>query len=606
MSDKNPIEEYRENFLERLAEPTIGDIFYYDGGTFYRVEKIHKNGSVKCAQSMNGIDWTPADKRFDLDDIRRYYKKLPLANGETAQEAIQSLLAELAQALLDPSVLESPDEEENSSTALIPLGGKGMYEQMAIEMNRLKSRADIIADMAKERMQRISHIAYALQERLHKVMRVLGILEVYLGVHEKIFQLTEGQPAGIDEPLCFRQRILYMDEEAAIVRVFHSRHGIGYEGDINHASVDIFDQWLLEPGHLDYILPEKKGVIALRASRQKRYDDLDLFSKIRNEQEDKMVYLLVRNGDNLYRVWTNLVGGETLFPTSADSEKIAELFSEEFQHRRDEGEKKQAGWITNTLLVQGLVDRTQVFHPLPNGRVDLSDPNTYADGGPVRLIRDAENLIADGHESFDDWMRRINQTAKRGTRIYFSGLPFNKDGHRERFDVWQNYYPDIPNPGLFTVEEVDEGRRYGKCKIFYLPTDSTYWRVNQNQRDGSWEDDTQRTRRYGFWLYYDEFINYDEIDLASLDYFLQSRDERRNYRELMPLLISIRDMRIKELAEERGFVELLSKKHSIPEARLWELVEWWKRKVINRRPIAQDDAKAWRMIVREARREQNA
>lgn len=601
--NKNPIQEYREKFLAELNEPAVGDVFYSSTyHIFYRIERIFKNGKVKCKQSIDGITWElPEENRhITLEACRRYCVKLQRKDGETVEAAIRSLLTELDQALLDPSSLESPEEPENSSSALIPLGGKQVYENMALEASRLKSRAEIISQLAKQRMNRISQIAHSLQKRLTKVMRVLGILEVYLGVHEQIFQLTAGEPAGIDEPLCFRQSILYMDEEAAIVRVLNSRTGYQFEGDINHASVEVFDQWLLQPGNLDHVLPERKGVVALRASRQQRYDALELFSRIQNELRDRMVYLLIRNGDNLYRIWTNLIGEDTLFPTSTDSEKIAQLFEDEWDHSREEGEEKQAGWITNTLLIQGLVDRTQVFHPIPNGRIDLSDPLTYAENGPVLLIRDAENILTDGHETFDDYLERINRSTQRGTRVFFKGLPWSKDGWGDRFDVYQNYYPFIPQPGIFTIEETSENRvQLSKMyKILYLPTDSTYWR---KPSFATWEEDTRRKKRYGFWLYQDEFINYDEIDLPTLDYFLQSRQERKNYREIMPLLLGIRDMRVKELEEERGFVKLLSSKHSIPEATLWKLVEWWKRKVINKRPIAADDAKAWRMIIRKAK-----
>jgi len=39
------------------------------------------------------------------------------------------------------------------------------------------------------------------------------------------------------------------------------------------------------------------------------------------------------------------------------------------------------------------------------------------------------------------------------------------------------------------------------------------------------------------------------------------------------------------------------------EKEIWKAVDWWKHKVIWKRPIRQDDAKAWRMIKGRINRE---
>jgi len=59
-------------------------------------------------------------------------------------------------------------------------------------------------------------------------------------------------------------------------------------------------------------------------------------------------------------------------------------------------------------------------------------------------------------------------------------------------------------------------------------------------------------------------------------------------------------MRKAEIANEEKFVNLLVKELACTTSIIWEAVEWWKNKVEFKRPLDQDDQKAWRMIKQRA------
>jgi hypothetical protein len=294
--------------------------------------------------------------------------------------------------------------------------------------------------------------------------------------------------------------------------------------------------------------------------------------------------------------------GTTLFPTLKEAEHIEKLFEESSSWDREKAEDAQSIWLHNTMLIQGLFDRSQIFQPLPVARVELTNPATFDDGGLIRLIRDAEMTLGDGHESFEEWRESLNEKATRGTRIYFPGLSWEKAKDRGRrfpnFYSYRDNYPPFPAHGVHTVEEVHKGDYSINYHFKYLPDDTI---ATYNRWDGF--EEHERKKRYMFSVYSDEFINYDEFTVEDIDYFLKSRSERSDYLNLIPTLMGLRNARLKELEEEKGFVNLLSAKHNIPEKKLWKLVDWWKKKVINKRPLSQDDAKAWRMIVKRAKHE---
>jgi len=45
--------------------------------------------------------------------------------------------------------------------------------------------------------------------------------------------------------------------------------------------------------------------------------------------------------------------------------------------------------------------------------LEMTRPETFDDGGPVRLVHDAEKILTDGHASFHDWARELEQNHHR-------------------------------------------------------------------------------------------------------------------------------------------------------------------------------------------------
>ena len=65
---------------------------------------------------------------------------------------------------------------------------------------------------------------------------------------------------------------------------------------------------------------------------------------------------------------------------------------------------------------------------------------------------------------------------------------------------------------------------------------------------------------------------------------------------MLPILYKLKKERIKEIKQEKEFVKAMADRNEVAEEKVWKAVEWWKNKVIWKRPIREDDAKAWRMI----------
>ena len=151
--------------------------------------------------------------------------------------------------------------------------------------------------------------------RIEKVMKVISMIELYLGVNEELMQISEGEKADPAEPLTLRQLVLYMDEETALM---------GYRCDgYDYEDIEKFDEWLLDPKNRDIVIPEKRSIVVFKPRRKdKNYSDDFYFNKVRN-QWNHVSYILMRNGDNLYRVFsTNFSVSDTVFPRKAELEEL--------------------------------------------------------------------------------------------------------------------------------------------------------------------------------------------------------------------------------------------------------------------------------------------
>ena len=86
------------------------------------------------------------------------------------------------------------------------------------------------------------------------------------------------------------------------------------------------------------------------------------------------------------------------------------------------------------------------------------------------------------------------------------------------------------------------------------------------------------------------------MNLDTIEFYLHDRVNRKDYAKMLPVLRGVKKMRLKEMEWEEGFVKLLRSQFPDSEALIRKGIEWWKNKVIEKRPLQREDAKAVRMI----------
>lgn len=568
---------------------SIGDVIISKKGVLSYITDIcmseySLDKAIICYQEIGGRDSTVDVSQFEYHGFIRVG---PGPVSTSYEQLLKAYEAEAMHQLQNPDFV-SEDDEEPDTVALVHSQGIGFIEAVKSGVEQKHRDAEIVKRIVERKLAVIGNMIHVMEKQVKQMKKVIAVFELYLGLNEKIIQIASGAPAHADEPVSVRQLVLYMDEEV----------GDPTSGGIDWTRVDEFDDWVFENYKL--ILPEPRGIVALRPSRQKRWQQGWFGDFFAVQQNDYRCYLLIRNGDNLYRIWVNMRIDDVLFPTEAEMLKVIKQITDGWGFDKERAQDAQLRFSRNAMLVQGLFDRTDLLQPMSHP-VNVRDPECLG----IKYIYDAELTLPDGQVSYDAWKRTANELLGRGSRVYIApNIGYHvsaRSGYRRRFARSYGKYngPPIPKPGVYTVERVTPaGTKFSRQEalwIMYNPGDKVY---------GNWyQDRHERKHRLSFALIrQDDFVfNFDLVDLEAVEFYINRRQERSKYLEVMPVLYGIRRMRLEEMEWEGHFVNLVSNETGKSFEEVWQAIAWWKNRVIWKRPINKDDTKAHRMIKRKLR-----
>lgn len=148
-----------------------------------------------------------------------------------------------------------------------------------------------------------------MRETIEEINGRIFSISLYAGLHEEAVCCQDGAPADAHEKLHVMQSRLYMDEEC----LANFRHG-----GMEFKDIGQFDQWLCEPENLERILPFPRTLVAMQVRRQSKDREAtnlrEALINIELEQSDKLTFLYVRNGQQVWCIQTELEFDEMIFP----------------------------------------------------------------------------------------------------------------------------------------------------------------------------------------------------------------------------------------------------------------------------------------------------
>lgn len=527
-------------------------------------------------------------------------------------ERVRALLVEAGNALVplgsaEPEVVRTAYGAQLAEFTRSSQNLQSIYAQRKAELEA-KLRADLAA---------LKEVMDPLQAQVKKLQEAIWTVNLYLGRDEAIEQLTDGHPAPAGTPIVLRQLVLAMDEECLVA----AETGQGIHGK----DIGKFTEWLLtDPAHLHQVLPDTKGVVVLVPSRQKR-DYSDIWAQRAAEEANSVSYWLLRNGERLFLMTTDIKVGDRLLPTRAE---FVDFFYSD-RHNRDTHERERVpmdpggeAWVKAEaaadarrrhfmrlmLVLQGLVDRTTVWQPLPGGGVNFLSVGSQ-DDGKVIIINELDNVLTTGRKQFREWQVEKLRALTPGQRVIgaFDSWDFRhhanddyseKRGEHGRLHPGRSSYPSALEPHVLeTVAGTD-----GAMTFMF---DRTVWDQDH------WKERPAKTRgRCTLYPTDSWLLPFDTVTVAELEAYLNARTERHTYLTTIPIIKAAIAAKRAEAAAEAPFRLMLAGRiaaaHGLDvadvEAQIAELVDWWKLTNRWHRPLVADkgaEAKAVAAIERE-------
>lgn len=357
--------------------------------------------------------------------------------------------------------------------------------------------------------------------------RVFNV-ELYAGLVEQVVRCRDGEPAAMGEKIRLLQRRHYMDEE------FVARYEVG---GMEFKDLRAFDRWICKKGNLERLLPFPRCVVAFRVRRSHKWREgwsLSDFIEIFHLQEaDKITFLYMRNGDQVYRLNTKIEFGPQLFPDIRDlrpndavwakvwgNGRVQELISEgEYLEKKREHEERERerlaelesakeedkwrfqshGWNelkdyspfdrSNVfyddisaeiqgklkkhnrvaLVLQGILDRSPVFHPHPPWQI-------WTEAGFHQALEllydDSFALVSGPPPDFEEYRARLNKSLKPGCvtigqQDFWERHEAEKENRRREGSRGGEYqlthYSPYGNPGPGDLARPVAVNKLGKC-----------------------------------------------------------------------------------------------------------------------------------------------
>ena len=351
------------------------------------------------------------------DDVPFY--KLPEAMGLQIESTVSSEtgLVNLGAGLVASNTQSRTDLLSSISDAQGQI--KATEEGLKSELEEIQRQADLkmqeLRDLIQVKLDELNAKKKEFEVQLFGLDHQLYLLRCILGDSVEVCKLREGKPADVDKPVILYQKLRFLDEDMAKMKVVYCHN---YDDEKFVEEVFATDDIVF-----NYFCPTDKCVTLIRISKDNKY-----YAKGDGNSLEKFAYyngtriaLLVRNGENLHIVWTEdsriYLKENFMYGTSESKEvdKNTKLDDDTITQPdyTKRGDLAWAQFFSRKFLMailQGLVEY-QGLLKFPE-KVSFAQPNQYV------VFSLADNQLQDNRfGTLSEYMIARNKLTKQGDYI---------------------------------------------------------------------------------------------------------------------------------------------------------------------------------------------
>lgn len=461
------------------------------------------------------------------------------------------------------------ESESKELTTLSNTEHIGEYQNQLIEakektipelQEKFKSASEKLTDWMKADSFPLEAARRGLDEALKSIDDRIHKVSIYSGVNEHVAHILKGERAHRCEKIHIFQRVHYMDEECLA----------SYEaGGITCEEIEQFDKWVAKEENFKRLLPKEKCLVAFRVRRNEKdrgeaMNITQAYIQLYLAKWDKLTFLYVRNGDNLFRLSTEISFEKGLFHNQKlfanDEPLMFGMFCRKFQefikqselenhHHKNfydwyefnpetvwyddavKGMKKELNQFNDVaLVIQGVLDRSDVLQPHP--KINIRKTESFNDH--IVLVDDGFDVLDVGDmPDIEAYLQHCNRNLATGSicvgqRALWVAYMKEKDrranGYKHRYDYCGQTPWYDPGPGRFArVEKYMP--RLEKVKFRWAREKATGWGEAYST----------------FTCVQDLVLDVNGYTPGDYKIFFADHRTRRNYLRWAPLLLAAED-----------------------------------------------------------------
>lgn len=526
---------------------TYGDLTEY---RFLVADFLRKFVLEEKAEQVRSKELAAAEEH-----VRQLQQKL--IKGQNDEEVLRPVLAlgisqwEKEQKL-DPSAA-SEIATMSTSTALVPTLTGEHVEKLKLRAEREYRLATIRATWIKERVAEVGdavkslvpymeeHAAAALSQtediirKVSSIQKTIETLDLYIGKGVEVETLATGASAPADLPLTVAQRKLYMQEEFAVWAEVQEGFDFRDEKQFLH-------ELARNESFRRQIFPSERSIVCMAVRRnEKKYEDP--WSSVIKNEINREVFLLVRDGENLYRVFSPVeshLRALQLFPsrdetdaifTGADGSNI-DFMDVRYTDRLEKHKLTALHYKRFLVLLAGLDHRLNLFGTFYGGPKTQRFVSAEFQRQNFRFIHDADGLgmlPTPDRQPLDEFIKEKNTYLRSGSRLMCdwnvlanprTAPGMAKGNPSDRYSSYYSYSRTPQRWREITIAFESQGELVVNCETY--PTFGSSDKIQKSRVSlSAW---TEGYYKKGF-----GYLVLDAIKADELEAYIYDRDEREDF-----------------------------------------------------------------------------
>ena len=326
----------------------------------------------------------------------------------------------------------------------------GINEQGVSELKKMASRQAVVARAqakwievkTKEIVVTMEKLAPYIEERsavaiartsgavkmVERIRRGIESLDLYTGRGVDVFDIRLGKAAPSSEPLTIVQGKRYAEQEFAV--------WADVDASFDYSDKKQFFEALGENDDLlNQVFPTERCVISM-AMTNRTLDYKDAAANLIYNMQNHLVFLLVRNGDNIHVVYSSSPsheGAERLFPTPEELDspfvgmdgKRLSIRDVEFGEASKRFDDIALVYRRFLILLCGLDHRLKLMGDFYPSEKQMDFMSADFQAGYFRFLADQDSgwLIGDELPTLEKWFATKNAMLQSGSRVFMLNGP---------------------------------------------------------------------------------------------------------------------------------------------------------------------------------------